>query len=328
MIIATHNKASFFLAQINYITVKYDDINTTTNQDMANNLDIVFDKCKANNKIYKFQKKDSIIYLFSTKERKRKGQILKLFETNIKKNDIVKNINVAALMKREFYEYLEKNIEIEIKNTDSSDDLYSGNDIRFMNDRSVWHEWQHEIYDMLFYQNISAEGEQDQVRKPHDREVVFVYCPHGNTGKSLFWKWLQHKVQDKNILGRLTIGSSQQLKAALCKIPHRQIYVCDIPRTISTEENNRMSSLISTIESLKDGVLLNVMYGENTAILMDRPHIIISSNFLIDPNMLSRDRLKILQISKDKKLINITEKTKKSFDRINRDTQKKPFANV
>lgn len=233
-------------------------------------------------------------------------------------------------MKSEFNQYILKNNKQNqiTTNTESFSDgsEYSGDDIRFMNDKNVWFEWQIQIYNSLFHTSVM--DERDRIRKPHDREITFIFCPHGNTGKSVFWKWLQNKMSDNNSLGRLTIGSSQQLKAALVKMPHRQIYICDIPRTISAEDQNRMTSLISTIESLKDGVLLNIMYGDNTAILMDRPHIIICSNFLINPSLLSRDRLKIFEITKEKKLINITEKTKKSFDNINKKQEKKQHINV
>lgn len=328
MSIASHNKASYFAIKIDYMSLEYDNINTSENKEICESLDLVFDKCKVNNKIYKFKKESALVYLFSTTQRKRKGQVSKILANNLK-IDIVKKVTVTALMKTEFNQYiLKNNNESHISNAQSYDDgsEYSGDDIRFMNDRSVWYDWQVQIYNTLFHKSVT--NQEDRIRKPHDREITFIYCPHGNTGKSVFWKWLQNRMKDSNSLGRLTIGSSQQLKSALVKMPHRQIYVCDIPRTISPEDQNRMSSLISTIESLKDGVLLNVMYGENTAILMDRPHIIISSNFLINPDLLSRDRLKILEITKEKTLINITEKTKKSFDNINKKQRKKQYTSV
>jgi hypothetical protein len=326
--IASHNKATYFAIRVEYISLEYDDINTRENKEICESLDLVFDKCKVNNKIFKFKKENALIYLFSTSERKRKGQISKILENNLK-SDIIKKVNVTALMKTEFNQYiLKNNNENQTLNAKSYDDgsEYSGDDIRFMNNKSVWHEWQRQIYSTLFHKSVT--NQEDRIRKPHDRKITFLYCPHGNTGKSVFWKWLQNKMKDSNSLGRLTIGSSQQLKSALVKMPHRQIYVCDIPRTISNEDQNRMSSLISTIESLKDGVLLNVMYGENTAILMDRPHIIISSNFLINPDLLSRDRLEIFEITKGKKLVDITEKTKKSFDNINKKQRKKQYTSV
>lgn len=196
-----------------------------------------------------------------------------------------------------------------------------GDDIRFMNDRSQWFGWQKDIYQSLFYNSVMNEA--DRIRIPDGREIIFIYCPHGNSGKSIFWKWLQHSLEDTNELGRLTIGSSQQLKSALTKMPHRKIYICDIPRTISSEDEHRMNSLLHVIESLKDGVILSCMWGENSSILMDRPHIIVSSNFLINPGLLSQDRLKILQITKDKELVDITEKTKKTFREISKKKVKK-----
>ena len=51
------------------------------------------------------------------------------------------------------------------------------------------------------------------------------------------------------------------------------------------------------------------MYGNAANLLMEPPHIIVSSNFLFKMSSLSKDRWEILEI-KNKKLENITKKVK------------------
>lgn len=53
------------------------------------------------------------------------------------------------------------------------------------------------------------------------------------------------------------------------------------------------------------------MYGDGRTILMDIPHVIISSNYIFDITILSKDRWKILSINNDKKLEDITKSVKR-----------------
>lgn len=111
MVIASHNKASYFALKIEYINLEYDNIDTKSHdRDISESMDLVFDRCRVNNKIYKFREGEDnkLIYLFSTRERKRKGQVTKII-SNTLKNDIIKRTCVIPLMKTEFNEYIQKN---------------------------------------------------------------------------------------------------------------------------------------------------------------------------------------------------------------------------
>ena len=59
-------------------------------------------------------------------------------------------------------------------------------------------------------------------------------------------------------------------------------------------------------------------YGKHDMILQNKSHIIISSNYLIDPDCLSRDRLEILKIN-DNKLVDITKRTVKHFEKMKKE---------
>ena len=49
------------------------------------------------------------------------------------------------------------------------------------------------------------------------------------------------------------------------------------------------------------------MYGNGNTLMMEPPHIIMSSNFIPDVNLLSKDRWKMYKI-KNEKLVDITNK--------------------
>ena len=74
------------------------------------------------------------------------------------------------------------------------------------------------------------------------------------------------------------------------------------------------------VGELKSGVIVNVMYEKHNIILQNKSHIIISSNFLVDPNYLSRDRLEILKIEDDK-LVDMTAKIIKHFNKVKKKYQ-------
>ena len=77
----------------------------------------------------------------------------------------------------------------------------------------------------------------------------------GNSGKSSFFKWLY--LQNSDLIGRITFGSSSQLRSIITKLGPKKIYIID---------------LLSAIEDLKTGFVINSMYGEGRTLIME-PHI-------------------------------------------------------
>ena len=59
------------------------------------------------------------------------------------------------------------------------------------------------------------------------------------------------------------------------------------------------------------------MYGTGRNLLMDVPHILISSNFIFDQNALSNDRWRIFQM-KNRQLVNITKKAQQIHQKTNK----------
>ena len=95
------------------------------------------------------------------------------------------------------------------------------------------------------------------------------------------------------------------MRSSLINILSYEIYIIDLTRTKSRHDS--YIELIWVIEDLKDGLVFNAMYGNGNTLMMEPPHIIMSSNFIPDVNLLSKDRWKMYKI-KNEKLVDITNK--------------------
>lgn len=61
------------------------------------------------------------------------------------------------------------------------------------------------------------------------------------------------------------------------------------------------------MEDIKNGFITSSFYGKGKSLLMNPPHIIISSNYVLNQNLLSEDRWISYKIDKNsKKLKDIT----------------------
>lgn len=304
------NKASFFYVKLSAFSNILE--NSIIEDRISEEMDVVLGTLGCDNEVYKFKNKLSLIYLFSTTKRKRKGQLTKLLDKNLSIS--YTKVMVIALMKKEFYSYVNKFLEkksiikIEQPKTENKFENYSAMDIDILNNRNNWFPWQRDIYKTMFYENdIMKKCSQSDPKL--SRRIIFLYDKDGCTGKSTFWKWLYFNNSEN--IGNLTIGSAAQLRSAICKSPHKNLYVCDLPRAIGMQDQSRLEDLIEALEEVKNGFLVNVMYGEHDTLVMDKPFIICCSNFIIDARALSKDRWQILEINKKKQLIDITQKVKK-----------------
>lgn len=133
----------------------------------------------------------------------------------------------------------------------------------------------------------------------HQKKIIALYDKEGNAGKSSFFKYLYYHHSDQ--IGRVTYGTSSQLRSALVNIRPKRIYIIHLTRAKVKHKNEL--DLLNAIQDSKGGVIYNNRSG-NT-ILMDIPHIIISSKHILDKNRLSKGRWRIYSLD-DKKLKDIT----------------------
>ena len=64
---------------------------------------------------------------------------------------------------------------------------------------------------------------------------------------------------------------------------------------------------MSVLEDLKSGLVTNVMYGSGKTLIMEPPHIIVSSNYILKYELLSEDRWDVYQITSSNKLKQINQ---------------------
>jgi hypothetical protein len=292
------NKSSFFILELAI------DNNENTNfyrEQLENNVDLILSAMQVSDICYKFDNKNksNILYFFKSNKRKRKGELARYCQRYLPEEQQYK---VEGIRSQDFEEqvnrikknnnfFMKSEPEIIQKNND-----YKGSDlIRFENPKD-WYPWQNQIYNSIFEKVEQV----DRFKKPDPRHILSLVDKKGNTGKSSFFKWLYYKYP-KNI-GRIGYGSASQLRSSVVNIGKKELYIIDLSR--SKSKNDRQEDLLSVLEDLKSGLVTNAMYGSGRTLLMEPPHIIVSSNYNLDYNLLSEDRWEVYEIS-NKKLVKI-----------------------
>jgi len=233
-----------------------------------------------------------IIYIFKSITRKRNGQLDKFCHRYLPQDkDIdfqskgIKSAEIPAILHK-----IEMTGEFIM---DPSKSLITDNDfadIKIFKNKANWHQWQKKVYEMIYNKK--------ELRQPDHREIVSIIDFKGNSGKSSFFKFMY--VNDRENIGRLSYGSASQLRSAAINIGKKRIYIIDLTRTKS--KNDTEEDLLSVIEDIKSGFVLSPMYGKSGELLMNPPHIIISSNYLLNQGMLSKDRWSVYEITEQSKL--------------------------
>ena len=281
------NKNSYFY--IEATTAKENAQNEFFIEKVVNSFDIILGQMNSSRESYIFKKNCTFICLFKTENRKRNGQLNKF--TDRKFTDLKLDFITKGLKKVDYDEkliLLKRNKDYKI--LDEPESLvsylnYSGKDLEIFNNERDWHSWQKQIYDELFDKN-------NKIKQASDRDITSIVDIQGNSGKSSFFKWLY--IQNPSQIGRISYGSSSQLRSVLTRGSAKQIYIIDLPRTKGRNDNEL--DLLSAIEDLKTGFIINNMYGDGATLLMEPPHVIVSSNYILDRNALSKDRWKTYEI--------------------------------
>jgi hypothetical protein len=176
--------------------------------------------------------------------------------------------------------------------------FYAGNMELFeMNSsKSKLRKWQSDLYKILTSEKL------DELK---NRKVIWVQDISGNTGKSWFQKWL--RVGQKNLTARsLPVSAVDRLLAAVCQINRKEkvdIFNIDLSRTRG--EGESYSNLFAAIEQIKNGFVIDLMYGKYHESYFDPPVVMIFTNQNIEKfkHYLSEDRWKVFTINAEGKLI-------------------------
>lgn len=285
MVIAESNRGSYFYLELERPNLYGLEV-PKVEQVIETNIDVILARMTATANVYKFKSSEKYIYMFSTNQRKRNGQLVKLVEKNLLNKEYIDGYQTAACLKSEFYEILERmklKKSFKLVAEPTLFDGYSAEDLEVFNDKENWYPWQKAVYEKLFFNTTT-------IREPDPRKIIALYDKDGNAGKSSFFKYLYYHHSDE--IGRLTYGTSSQLRSALVTIGPKKIYIIDLTRSEGRQASN--VDFLSVIEDLKTGVVST--YGSGKTILMDIPHIIVSFTYSFDPSLFRRHRWRIYNL--------------------------------
>jgi hypothetical protein len=283
------NKNSYFM-----LDIKVPGEDKIYKENLENKIDLIFSSLgTCYNQTYKFIKNDQkrIVYFFRTEKRKRRGQVVKFCEMHLpedlvyKADAITKSYLDLSLIKLEMDKTFDR-LEEPTKFND-----YNGEDLEIFDDEKNWFPWQRDIFKIIFHKDGSF-------REAHQRHIFSIIDVDGNSGKSSFFKYLFFKNPVE--IGRLTYATASQLRSSSVNGGPKKLYIIDLAR--SKSRNDKEEDLLSVIEDIKGGLVVQNMYGASRQLLMSPPHIIISSNYRLNYNLLSKDRWRIFKIDKNNKL--------------------------
>lgn len=179
---------------------------------------------------------------------------------------------------------------------------YSGSDVSILDDTNLFFNWQKHVFNSLFNESVYY------LKKPDDRQIFWVADFLGCSGKSKFTKWICLR---NSTAVKIPFGSASQLRSSIISTGPKKLYILDIPRTIGLDDD--MRAIYSLLEDLKNGFVVSSMYGKNSTLMMDPPHVLVFSNKFPDVDKMSRDRWVTLGITPDGDIMNCNTPQWKMF---------------
>lgn len=305
------NKNSYFAIAVN-IPLNFKQFEKVDKID--NKIDLVLSGMNSTSDVARFEKRDGqkIVYFFKSSKRKRHGQLVRLIEKFLPNY----NIDTDALTKTGFLNSIKefKSNELYKDKIESSIlSSYKGEDLNLFNDPTNYYPWQKKLESMVFnsdgtiksIQNNGLSSKSDII----NRKIIFIYDPIGNSGKSSWFKYWLFKYP--NEIGAISYGNTSQLKSAVVNIGPKKLFLIDLPR--AKGRNDSEVELLSILEQIKNGAILGVnLYGSGESLLFSPPIVVVSSNYILRQDLLSKDRWESYKIdSKTKDLKDITRKLEK-----------------
>lgn len=222
--------------------------------------------------------------------RKSKTGVLRLFAASFK--------NISGLTLSPVYD------KIAIKNYVTKGEgrtrgpFYGGKAVMFDNKfaSATLRVWQEQLF------RIVTGPDQEALK---DRKVILIQDSGGNTGKSWFQKWLRIG-QKKLVVRSLPVSSVERLISAvhiINKTYNVDAFTIDLTR--SQGEDQSYNDLFSAIEQIKNGYVIDVMYGKYNESMFEPPLVIVFTNRRIEQfvSYLSFDRWEVYTITPDGNLV-------------------------
>ncbi len=272
--------------------------------DLDDSIDLISSSMAVNNNLYKFSKGDEISCYFKSERRKRKGQLNKYCANFLPDDQEFKavgmtkaafDMKISVMRKKKYIKIIEEPLFF-------SD--YSGKDLKKFDNPNNWLPWQTEVYNMFF-------NKDGTYTEPDDRTIISLVDEPGKSGKSQFYKWLF--INHPTTIAKLGYATASQLRCATVKMGKKNLYIIDLTRSKGKED--KQEDLLSIIEDCKNGCVQNFMRGSGESLICPPPHVLVSSNYILDYELLSADRWRAYRITqpsmKLKKISTVKKKSKR-----------------
>lgn len=129
-----------------------------------------------------------------------------------------------------------------------------------------------------------------------DRCVYILYDPVGNSGKSIFARYMQVHGHAQQVP---PLNDNKDIMQLIMCMEESRAYIMDMPRCMNKD---RLYGVYSAIETLKSGWVYDTRYKFKQR-LFDPPTVLVFTNVLPDRGMLSKDRWVLYMIGEDKQLL-------------------------
>ena len=145
-------------------------------------------------------------------------------------------------------------------------------------------QWQKELFEFILVNKNNS-----IIR---ERKIIWVEDNKGCTGKSRFQKWL--RLGQRDIIARkLPVSSVERLISAVTKLTREQeVDLLMINLTKTKGQNQSLEDMFAAIEDIKDGFIVDTIYGKYIEAIFESPLILVFTNEKLDEHIskLSADR--------------------------------------
>lgn len=214
--------------------------------------------------------------------RKSKRAVLDLFKERFK--------NVSGLTIQRTHSQDSVELYVTKEETRLKGPFYAGNKVKFdleLANSMELKAWQQDLFDFM-------KNHEEFLR---DRKVIYVEDEKGGSGKSTFIKWLRtaQRFFKFRALPQASVDRVASAVNIICKDTKLDVLAFDITREQGMDQHDQ--DLFAIIESIKNGYVIDVMYGRMNEAIFKPPIVVIFSNkpFLKVRKYLSHDRWIVCQ---------------------------------
>lgn len=120
------------------------------------------------------------------------------------------------------------------------------------------------------------------------RQVFWIYCPNGGSGKSAFKKYCQYHYGWCGF----SYASAKDILYIVSKFRNKRVYFFNLSKSRSADVSE--NELYTALEAVKDGDFTTTKYVPDN-VMMNPSHVVVFANHLPKKYLLTRGRIKIFE---------------------------------